>query len=91
MEFLHDTERSVFVLADGNDLAASIYYHYQDAHTLVIDHTIVEEAYEGQGLGKKILANVVEYAREEKLKIIPLCPFANKVFSKTAEYNDVLA
>tara|TARA_R110002073_G_scaffold279026_1_gene443014 strand:+ start:277642 stop:277755 length:114 start_codon:yes stop_codon:yes gene_type:complete len=32
----------------------------------------------------------VEFAREKGLKILPLCPFAKKVFNTTDELNDVL-
>jgi len=33
---------------------------------------------------------LVKYARENKIKIIPLCPFANSVFNATEEIRDVL-
>jgi predicted GNAT family acetyltransferase len=33
---------------------------------------------------------VVNYARENKIKIIPLCPFAKSVFDKVEEIRDVL-
>jgi predicted GNAT family acetyltransferase len=33
---------------------------------------------------------VVLFARENNIKIIPLCPFAKSVFDKTEEIRDVL-
>ncbi|MBP6687343.1 MAG: N-acetyltransferase, partial [Lacibacter sp.] len=35
-------------------------------------------------------AKAVEFARAKGLKIMPLCPFANKVFKITPEYHNVL-
>ena len=57
---------------------------------IIIDHTEVNPGNEGKGLGKKLVAKAVEYAREKGIKIIPLCPFAKKVFDKTPEYKELL-
>ena len=57
---------------------------------IIIDHTEVNEGNNGKGFGKKMVAKAVEYAREKGIKIIPLCPFAKKVFDKTPEFRDVL-
>ena len=57
---------------------------------IIIDHTEVNEGNNGKGFGKKMVAKAVEYAREKNIKIIPLCPFAKKVFDKTPEIRDVL-
>jgi len=57
---------------------------------IIIDHTEVNEGNNGKGYGKKMVAKAVEYAREKNIKIIPLCPFAKKVFDKTPEFKDVL-
>ena len=56
----------------------------------IIDHTGVEAAFGGKGFGKKLVLKAVEFAREKGLKILPLCPFAKKVFNTTDELNDVL-
>jgi hypothetical protein len=37
-----------------------------------------------------MVLKAVEYARENGIKIIPLCPFAKSVFDKTPEIRDVL-
>lgn len=57
---------------------------------MIIDHTEVNEGNNGKGYGKKMVAKAVEFAREKNIKIIPLCPFAKKVFDKTPEFKDVL-
>ena len=57
---------------------------------IIIDHTEVNEGNNGKGFGKMMVAKAVDFAREKNIKIIPLCPFAKKVFDKTPEYSDVL-
>lgn len=57
---------------------------------IIIDHTEVKPGNEGKGFGKKMVAKAVEYARENGIKIIPLCPFAKSIFDKVVEFRDVL-
>lgn len=56
----------------------------------IIDHTLVEPGYEGQGIASKLVAEIVNQAREAKVKIMPLCPYAKREFEKRPEYRDVL-
>ena len=56
----------------------------------IIDHTEVEEAFNGKGVGKEMLLAAVEFARQNHKKIIPLCPFAKASFQKNKDLLDVL-
>ena len=56
---------------------------------IIIDHTEVNPESNGKGFGKMMVVKAVKFAREQKLKIIPLCPFAKSVFDKNPEFNDV--
>jgi len=56
----------------------------------IIDHTEVEKAYAGKGIGKQLVLEAVKYARENHAKILPLCPYAKSVFDKNPELQDVL-
>ena len=79
-----------FVLVvDGKQLAEMTYSVGTDS-TVIINHTGVDDALRGTGAGKKLLAALVEWARAEKKKVVPICPFAKAVFEKTPEYRDVL-
>lgn len=57
----------------------------------IINHTIVYQGHNGRGLGKKLINRIVEYAREEKKYIIPVCPYAKNVLESNKEYHAVLA
>ena len=78
-----------YIEVDGK-LAAKMTFVYAGSDKIIIDHTEVNEAYNGKGFGKQMVAQAVAFAREKSLKIIPLCPFAKKVFEKTPEYQDIL-
>src|SRR5688572_20075819 len=57
---------------------------------LTVFHTEVAPEFEGRGFAKLLLDQLVSYAREKELKIIPLCPYVNIQFRRhTAEYADV--
>jgi hypothetical protein len=45
---------------------------------------------EGKGLGKKLLEEMVNYARKNKLKVIALCPYVFAQFRRhPEEYADI--
>lgn len=55
----------------------------------IIDYTFVEKNYGGQGIATKLVAELVNEARKNNVKIIPLCPFAKKEFESKKEYENV--
>lgn len=78
-----------YVEEDGSEVAEIVYTKKDDV--LVIEHTEVDEALRGRNMGYELVEKVVEYARENKFKIEPVCPFAAAVFEKKEEWSDVLA
>lgn len=69
---------------------AEMTYSQAGVNKIIIDHTAVDEELRGQGVGYKLVEEAVKFARDNNIKILPLCPFANAVFKKKEEYNDVL-
>ena len=58
--------------------------------TWAITHTVVDEAYRGQGLAEKLVDKVCDQARGNYLKILPICSYAVKKFDEEPEkYGDV--
>ncbi|WP_310831375.1 GNAT family N-acetyltransferase [Paenibacillus pedocola] len=86
----HQPANKRFLIRDNGTAAAVMTYVISSPELYIIDHTLVENAYRGQGLGDKLLKAMVEYARENGIKIIPLCPFAKGRFERISEYADVL-
>ena len=83
-------KRGAFFIEDDGKEVALMHYIFSGPEKFIIDHTEVNEAYEGKGLGKQLVKAGVEYAREHKMKILPYCPFAKKIFAMTPEFGDVL-
>lgn len=78
-----------YIELDGEQVAELV-YTWAGPELFIIEHTEVSDVLAGKGAGKQLVAKAVEFAREKKVRIIPLCSFAKKVFDKVAEYRDVL-
>lgn len=78
-----------FISVDGKE-EAKMTFVFAGNDTFIIDHTEVNSGFNGKGFGQKMVEKSVAFAREKGFKIVPLCPFAKKVFDKTPEFKDVL-
>lgn len=72
------------------DVVAEMTYIRPKPDLMIIDHTGVPEEFKGMGIGKQLLAEAVRMAREEKIFIVPTCPFAKAQLFKHKEMHDVL-
>lgn len=88
----HETgeKEGIFVAIKGDVRAGLMTYTWIGSNKFVIDHTEVDPDFEGTGVGKKLVYAAVDYARENELKIIPMCSFARAIFNKDSEIRDVL-
>lgn len=84
-------ENKFYVGEDAADTEAEVHYVPTGPKLIIIDHTHVGDHLRGQGVGALLVKKAVDYARENELKIVPLCPFAKREFSVHEEYHDVLA
>jgi predicted GNAT family acetyltransferase len=80
-----------FYLGEESDKTAEIHFVPNGNNLIIVDHTFVSESLRGQKVGDALVKRIVEYAREEQLKILPLCPFAKSQFDRHSDYHDVLA
>jgi uncharacterized protein len=78
-----------FVIEQDNERVAEMTYSKAGDKLIIIDHTEVSDKLRGTGAGKQLMMKAVEYARNNHIKILPLCPFARSVFDKTPEIADV--
>ncbi|HEY9257280.1 GNAT family N-acetyltransferase [Chitinophaga sp.] len=53
-------------------------------------HTEVPPELEGKGIAGQMAKYVLEYARENHLKVKPYCPYVNAYMKRHPEYNDLL-
>lgn len=57
----------------------------------LLTHTEVDKAYGGQGIAGRLVDSVVDAARQEGIKVHPLCDYAQKRFAVKKAYDDVRA
>lgn len=82
-------KENLFYIGDISSPKGQMTY-VENGDQLIIDHTEVVEALQGEGAGKQLVEAAVKYAREHNKKILPICPFVKKVIDETPEFQDVL-
>ena len=88
---IKEQENKGFAMArEDNKRAGVMTYSIAGENHIIIDHTEVEPEFKGKSIGKQLLYKIVEMARENDIKITPLCPFANAMFKKLEDLQDVL-
>ena len=86
---INDKNGAFYIDIEGKH-EAMMTFVFAGEDKIIIDHTEVNPGNNGKGFGKMMVAKAVQYARENGIKIIPLCTFAKSVFDKTPEFREVL-
>ena len=91
MEIIQEkgTKEGAFLTTEGNRIIGEMTYIWPGNNHFIITHTEVIDQYQGQGVGKKMVEKAVEFARESSCTIFPACPYAQYIFDRNPEYNDV--
>lgn len=76
-------------LVDG-EVAGVLFYRAREGEIFLI-HTEVDEAFEGQGIGGRLVAGVLEDVRARGLRIVPICPFVRAYLERHPEHADLVA
>jgi uncharacterized protein len=53
-------------------------------------HTEIDEEFEGQGLGSRLISFALNDARERGLAVLPFCPFVNDYMRRHPEYVELV-
>ena len=81
MTIIYEQENQRSAAYDGTAL---------NAGTWSIEHTEVDKAYGGQGIAKQLVYCLIDAARKNNVKILPICSYAVKLFEKDPSLEDVL-
>ncbi len=88
---LKERDNKGFAMArEENKRAGMMTYSIAGTNHIIIDHTEVEPEFKGKSVGKQMLYKIVEMAKVKNIKITPICPFANSMFKKLTDIQDVL-
>lgn len=85
-----DGKKGSFFLEDGSKRFAEMVYVMDGPKKLIVEHTEVNEDMKGQGIGLKLVNELVAFARDEKIKVVPVCSFVEAMFQKKEALRDVL-
>lgn len=80
-----------FIAREGERVAELTFSAGGDGKLVMLDHTEVSDSLRGQGIARKLVEEAVGWARREKIKLVPVCPFAKAVFDREPSFHDVLA
>lgn len=92
MEIQHNSteNKGEFYIQKDGERIAEMTYSKADENKIIIDHTEVFDSGRGKGYGKKLVKQGVKFARENNLKVLPLCSFAKSVIMNNDDLKDVL-
>jgi predicted GNAT family acetyltransferase len=65
--------------------AAQLSYRWDGVKTMVVDHTTVDRELRGQGIAERLYSRMVDYARENQLRVVPVCSYIANMFEKHPE------
>lgn len=94
MQFQHEdnAQQGMFFLNDTQGKRiAEISYQWAEPNRIIADHTWVDDSLRGQGVARKLLDALVEFAREKQLKITATCSYVVVMFERDKSLADVAA
>ena len=88
---VHDnTERRRYEARIGTKVVGVIYYRARPGRMTLI-HTEVDPAFEGKGVGSRLVTGSLEDIRRRGLSLVPVCPFVRAYLSRHPEQADLVA
>ena len=85
---VHNTAAKRFEINLDGKIAFSKYL--LAGEKIIIEHTEVPVELEGKGIAGRIVRTALDYARAQKLKVMPLCPFTAGFIHRHPEYQDLV-
>lgn len=91
IQYQESKHGGVFFLEESGHRIAEITYQWKDKTTIIADHTWVDGSLRGQGVARKMLDTLVEFARDKQLKIVATCSYVEVMFRRDKGLADVVA
>ncbi|HKL03151.1 MAG TPA: GNAT family N-acetyltransferase [Cryomorphaceae bacterium] len=90
ISFDHDLERQTFDALVGKR-RATLEYRSNKEGKIFLTSTEVHPTLQGKGVEEKLVVHVLEYIRENGMRLIPVCPVVKEFLKTHQEYMDVVA
>ena len=85
----NDDKKRFELVVDNH--TAFVEYILTNDNVMFLTHTEVPKSLEGKGVGGSIVEKALEYIKEKKHTLAPLCPFVASYLRKHPEYKALLA
>lgn len=82
-------DASRYELHVGGELAAYVTYRLS-SDRIVFIHTETLDAFEGHGVGSRLVRAALDAARARGFRVIPRCPFVKRYIAEHPEYQDLV-
>lgn len=82
-------EQERYEIRAGGELAGFAEYRAAPGRISFI-HTEVDDRFEGQGLGGRLIAFALDDARARDLDVLPFCPFVRAYIRRHPDYLDLV-
>ena len=82
------TDRGYEIVVD--DVVAGYTRVREGDGALEMPHTVVEDAFEGQGLAGRLVREALDDIRSRGLLVHPTCPYVSSWIQKHPEYRDLV-
>jgi predicted GNAT family acetyltransferase len=89
LEVVHNSEKKRFEIQIGDQIAMVKYV--MGSKEIIFTHTEVPEAFEGRGIAGKIAKAAIEYAKDQGMRIRPMCPYIAEYIKRHPEYQSITA
>jgi predicted GNAT family acetyltransferase len=90
IEVHDDPDRSRFEITVDGTVAGFAAYRVRDG-LMIVTHSEVDPAYQGQGLGSRLVTGTLDQLRERGATVVPACPFFAEYVSTHHDWDDILA
>lgn len=87
-QVIHNPEKKRFEW--NQDGLTSMVEYVMGNNLMVFSHTEVPPALEGQGIAAKMAKFALDYARDQQLRILPLCPYIKAYIERHPEYKPLI-
>ena len=85
-----NTDLNRFEITSDGDLAGYAEYVLHDGG-IELTHTVVDDAFEGKGIGGTLVKAALDQARERGLTVTPTCEFVKSYIERHPDYADLVA
>lgn len=89
MKIIRDLEKGRFYIGDRDHPDAYVRFQI-DNDIIRLEQVVVDKALEGQGIGTRLVEEMILLAREANKVVDPICWFARNYFTKHPEVKDLL-